>query len=124
MQLEKTNNFAPRISGWINYAGLDYAIDRARRAMVFYRRIYLTDTELLDKDKHSLLMTYLELKEFLRTEEVNYEPEKSEAYKRLTKRDGDTEDASSLQDIKEESEESVQGDEKKWIIQVKIILKW
>ena len=106
------NNFAPRISGWINYAGLDYAIDRARRAMIFYRRIYLNDTELLDKDKSSVLVTYLELKEFLRTEEIDYEPEKSEAYKRLTERNRGGEDSSDVQKDEEEPKEPLQKDGK------------
>ena len=106
-----TNNLAPRISGWITSYGLDYTVKRVRRNMVFYRRIYLNDIELLDKDKPSVLQSYLELKEFLRTKEVSYEPEKSEAYKRLSQRDfGSDEGASDVQTDEEESKEDVQGD--------------
>ena len=107
----KTNHLAPRLHGWITSYGLDYTIDRARRAMVFYRRIYLNDIELLDRDKPSVLQSYLELKEFLRTKEVHYEPEKSEAYKRLSQKYRDNEGASSLQANEEESKESIQRDD-------------
>ena len=107
-----TNKLAPRLHGWISSYGMDYTVNRARRAMVFYRRIYLKDIELLDKDKQSILTAYLEMKEFLRTEEVDYEPEASEAYKRLSQRDGDTEVPPRLQETEEESEESLQEDTK------------
>ena len=84
-----TNYLAPRIHRWIKNDGLESALARAKRSMIFYRRIYLKDIELLDKDKPSVLVSYLELKEFLRTQEVNYEPKESEAYQRIVK--GDTE---------------------------------
>ena len=103
------NNLAPRLHGWITSYGLKYTVDRARRTMVFYRRIYLNDIELLDKDKPSVLQSYLELKEFLRTESINYEPKESEAFKRLSQEYRDNEGSSDVQTGEEESKEAVQG---------------
>lgn len=105
-----TNKLAPRLHGWVTSYGLDYTLARAKRAMVFYRRIYLNDINLLDKDKPSVLQAYLEMKEFLRTKEVDYEPEKSEAFKRLSQKSRDTEESSELQEDKEDSEERIQKD--------------
>lgn len=78
--------------------------------MVFYRRIYLNDIELLDKDKPSILNAYLEMKEFLRTGVIDYEPKESEVYKRFAKRYGDSEDSSRLQESEEEPKETIQED--------------
>ena len=77
---------APRLHRWVTDYGLDYALLRAEKAMKHYRRVYLTDKEVLDKEKPSILISYLEMKEFLRTKEVDYEPETSEAHQQLLER--------------------------------------
>ena len=101
-----SSNETPRIHGWITDFGMEYAVKRAKNAMVFYRRLCLNKTDV-SKNRQSLIMSYLEFKKFLRTREINYEPKISEAYKQLLEAGiGDRQKASSLQATKKESKES------------------